>query len=348
MKHTKRNSVIILIVTVLVLLFILKDDYQEIMYHLKNANLLWLFISIALYFVYFLLDQLSLHNIIKQYNDKFKFQFSLYLGIITKFFNGITPLATGGQPMEVYEMHKKGISYANGANIVIQNYIVFQIALVFWAIIAITLNQILHLFEYIPILQQLTVIGFVINFIILIILFMISFSKNFNRILVTFIINIGSKFNFVKDKEKSLKKWNEKCDEYYENAKVLLHNKKVFFRCVIYQVISLSIFYALPLFIAWSLNLGDNLNVINSIAASSYIYVMGCYVPIPGASGGMEYAFLGFFGNFLSDAPLKALLIMWRFMTYYAPTIVGALIFNIFNNQEDLQNFEEQNKKSQK
>ena len=335
MKNTKRNSIIILIITVLVLLFILKDDYHEIMYHLKNANLLWLFISITLYFIYFLFDQLSLHNIIKQYNDKFKFQFSLYLGIITKFFNGITPLATGGQPMEVYEMHKKGISYSNGANIVIQNYIVFQIALVFWAIISILLNQIFHFFEYIPILQQLTVIGFIINFIILIVLFMVSFSKNFNRILVSFIITIGAKLNIVKDKEKSLKKWNEKCTEYYENAKVLLHNKKVFFKCVMYQVISLSIFYALPLFIAWSLNLGDNLNIINTIAASSYIYVMGCYVPIPGASGGMEYAFLGFFGNFLTDAPLKALLIMWRFMTYYAPTIVGAVIFNIFNNQEN-------------
>lgn len=340
MKHTKRNSIIILLITIIVLAFILKDDYHEITEHLKHANLLWLFVSIGLYFVYFLLDQLSLHNIIKQYNDKFKFQFSLYLGIITKFFNGITPLATGGQPMEVYEMHKKGISYSNGANIVIQNYIVFQIALVFWAIISITLNQILQLFEYVPVLQQLTVIGFVINFIILILLFMVSFSKNFNRTLVTFLINVGAKLKIVKDKEKSLKKWNEKCSEYYENAKVLLHNKKTFIKCVIYQVISLSIFYVLPLFIAWSLNLGDNLNVINAIAASSYIYVMGCYVPIPGASGGMEYAFLGFFGNFLSGAPLKSLLIMWRFMTYYAPTIVGAIVFNICNNQENFKNDE--------
>jgi uncharacterized protein (TIRG00374 family) len=91
----------------------------------------------------------------------------------------------------------------------------------------------------------------------------------------------------------------------------------------------------LPLFIAWSLNLGDNLTFLNTIAASSYIYVMGCYVPIPGASGGMEYAFLGFFGNFMADAPLKAVLILWRFMTYYAPTIIGALVFNISNNQTE-------------
>ena len=333
MKHAKRNSIIILIITILVLCYILKDDYHIIISTLKQANLLWLLVTIVLYFIYFIFDQLSLHNIIKQYSKDFKFQFSMYLGIITKFFNGITPLATGGQPMEVYEMHKKGVDYKSGANIVIQNYIVFQIALVFWGIISITLNQFLHFFKYIPVLKQLTIIGFIINFVILIILFMVSFSKKFNKIILTFCIKVLSKLKIVKDKEKALEKWSRTCDEYYENAKVLLHNKKIFIKCVCYQIISLCIYYALPLFIAWSLNLGDNLTILNTIAASSYIYVMGCYVPIPGASGGMEYAFLGFFGNFMADAPLKAVLILWRFMTYYAPTIIGALVFNISNNQ---------------
>ena len=335
MKHAKRNSIIILIITILVLCYILKDDYQIIISTLKQANLLWLLVTIILYFIYFIFDQLSLHNIIKQYSKDFKFQFSMYLGIITKFFNGITPLATGGQPMEVYEMHKKGVDYKSGANIVIQNYIVFQIALVFWGIISITLNQFLHFFKYIPVLKQLTIIGFIINFVILIILFMVSFSKKFNKIILTFIIKVLAKLKIVKDKGKSLDKWSKTCDEYYENAKVLLHNKKVFIKCVCYQIISLCIYYVLPLFIAWSLNLGDNLTILNTIAASSYIYVMGCYVPIPGASGGMEYAFLGFFGNFMADAPLKAVLILWRFMTYYAPTIIGALVFNISNNQTE-------------
>ena len=333
MKHAKRNSIIILIITIGILIYILKDDFNSIMATMQQANLLWLFITIGLYFVYFLFDQLSLHNIIRQYNKDFKFQFSLYLGIITKFFNGITPLASGGQPMEVYEMHKRGVSYSNGANIVIQNYIVFQIALVFWAVLAITLNQIIHFFEYIPILKQLTIIGFVINFVILIVLFMVSFSKNFNRVLINFIINFLAKLRIVKDKEVKIEKWNQRCDDYYVNARKLINNKKLFLKCILYQTLSLGIYYVLPLFIAWSLNLGDNLNVINTIAASSYIYVMGCYVPIPGASGGMEYAFMGFFGNFLVDTPLKALLIMWRFMTYYVPTIVGAVIYNVANNQ---------------
>lgn len=331
MKNTKRNSVIILVITILVLVYILKDNFIPIVETLKQANLLWLFVTLVLFVLYFIFDQLSLHNIIKQYSKDFKFQFSLYLGMITKFFNGITPLATGGQPMEVYEMHKKGIAYSNGTNIVIQNYIVFQIALVFYAFVAAFLDQYYHLFNYVPVLRQLTIIGFIINVVILFILFMVSFNKKFNKKIVNGIINFLYKIKILKEKNKLIEKANKICDDYYENAKTLIKNKKTFAKCIFYQIVSLGIYNLMPLFIAMSLNIND-LNVISSISASAYIYVMGCYVPIPGATGGMEYAFMGYFGSFLSDAPLKALLILWRFLTYYMPTIFGALIYNLFNN----------------
>ena len=233
--------------------------------------------------------------------------------------------------MEVYEMHKKGIAYSNGTNIVIQNYIVFQIALVFYAFVAAFLDQYYHLFNYVPVLRQLTIIGFIINVVILFILFMVSFNKKFNKKIVNGIINFLYKIKILKEKNKLIEKANKICDDYYENAKTLIKNKKTFAKCIFYQIVSLGIYNLMPLFIAMSLNIND-LNVISSISASAYIYVMGCYVPIPGATGGMEYAFMGYFGSFLSDAPLKALLILWRFLTYYMPTIFGALIYNLFNN----------------
>ena len=59
---------------------------------------------------------------------------------------------------------------------------------------------------------------------------------------------------------------------------------------------------------------------------------MGCYVPIPGATGGMEFGFIGFFRNFITGNKLHALLIIWRFLTYYLPTILGSIIYNIFKS----------------
>ena len=329
MKNIRRNSIIIFIITGLILYFILKDNFKDIVSTLMDANLWWILAAVGIFLLYFLFDQMSFFLMTKQYQKDIKIRFILHLGVVTKFFNGVTPLASGGQPMQIYELHKEGVSVSNGTNIVIQNYIVFQIAFVAWAIIAYILNHAMHLFQSVPLLRELTMIGFVVNGIVLLVLFLISFSKNFNRTIVSWIINFLAKFKKKMNKEEELKKWNKNCDDYYENAQVLIKEPKVFLTCILCQFISLALYFAIPFFIAYSIGVGRDLSLINTIVAGEYIYIMGCYVPIPGATGGMEYGFLGFFGNFLSGYSLSALMVLWRFLTYYLPTIIGAIVFNI-------------------
>ena len=92
----------------------------------------------------------------------------------------------------------------------------------------------------------------------------------------------------------------------------------------------MTFYFLVPLPLAYALGVGSSINIISTIAAGSYIYNMGCYVPIPGATGGMEVGFFGFFGNFYTDsAILSSLMILWRFITYYLPTLIGAIAFNI-------------------
>ena len=282
-KHHKLNTLIIFLLTILVLWLLLRHDYQNIINSILKANIIWLFITLIIYLLYFIFDQLCFYNILKTYKKDISFKYVLYLGIITKFFNGITPLSTGGQPLQVYEMHKKGISVSNGTNIVIQNYIVFQIVFMLYSCIAV-------------------------------------------------IINLLAKLKIVKNKEKQIKKWTKTCDEYYQNGQELSKHKATFLKCCLYQVISLFLYYLLPLFIAIAIGCANNLTIISTIAAGAYIYIMSCFIPIPGATGGTEYGFHGLFANFIKEPKLSALLILWRFITYYAPTIIGAIIFNIGSN----------------
>jgi uncharacterized protein (TIRG00374 family) len=56
-------------------------------------------------------------------------------------------------------------------------------------------------------------------------------------------------------------------------------------------------------------------------------------VPIPGASGGMEAGFMGFFGNFVEGPALNVFVLVWRGITYYLPMIAGAIAFNVYNGR---------------
>ena len=107
MKHVKRNSIIIFAVTFLVLFFVLKDNFSEVVSSLLRMDYRYLLIAFLLYFLY-----LFFHTLVNYYwvNDKEKLSLkhAFVHMIITQFFNGITPFSSGGQPMEVYMLKQHG------------------------------------------------------------------------------------------------------------------------------------------------------------------------------------------------------------------------------------------------
>ena len=66
-----------------------------------------------------------------------------------------------------------------------------------------------------------------------------------------------------------------------------------------------------------------------AIVTSAYIMIIGSFVPIPGATGGLEFGFVQLYGNFIGGSQLSAMMIVWRFITYYFGMIVGAIALNI-------------------
>ena len=57
--------------------------------------------------------------------------------------------------------------------------------------------------------------------------------------------------------------------------------------------------------------------------------IIGAFVPLPGGTGGLEYSFITFFGNFISGSKLTTLMLMWRFCTYYFGMLIGAVLLNL-------------------
>ena len=73
------------------------------------------------------------------------------------------------------------------------------------------------------------------------------------------------------------------------------------------------------------------------IAMSSFVTMANTFIPIPGASGGTEWAFVEIFSTIIDPALAKSVMILWRFSTYHFVMIVGALIFIIAKRKYDKQ-----------
>ena len=122
---------------------------------------------------------------------------------------------------------------------------------------------------------------------------------------------------------------NNKFDDYYKGFQNLKKRKGLTVVGILLNIASLLCLYIVPLFILYSMGDFQSLTVLETLTASAYVYVIGAFVPIPGASGGMEYGFTQFFGNFIGLGTISATVIIWRFITYYLGVITGGILFSL-------------------
>ncbi len=331
MKNLKKNTIILLVITILVLYFVLKDDMNNIIKTLETMDYIFVLIAVMFFFFYIILRAYVNYLVVGE-KKKYTFKESIKHNVIVQFFNGITPFSTGGQPMEIYMLTEHDIKLSKATNVTIQNFIFYQVALVIYGILAVSYNAIFHIFPKIPFLRNLVLIGFLINTLIIVILGIITFSDKLTKKMVHFLVRVITKLGILKKHEGLIEKLDNTVDEFQTSSRKLLEDKRFFIKGVSLNFVALSCLYIIPLFLVLGLN-SNCLNIMDSLTASAYTLIVGSFVPIPGASGGIEYSFTQFFGNFIDIKMISAVLLIWRFITYYLGMILGALLFNLDNKK---------------
>lgn len=326
------NFFIILVVLILVLYFSLKDNYREIINYISNINLFWLFVSIAILLLHRVIVGLCSYKVVLINNANVNFGKMVQINFIIPFFHGITPFSGGGQPMEIYYLHNEGVSKTKSTNIVLQNFILYQIALIVVSLLAVICNQIFELFPKDDFMRRLVLLGFLINFLVLLISLVAGFYKKLTSYIVKKIITFLNKIKIIKDVDGTLNKFNNYIDNFYNNANLLKKNKKQVCYVILLHMISLILLYSIPYTIILGMGLKD-INYIYILIATTYVMIIGSFVPIPGGTGGIEYGFMYFCGLIISGSVLTAVMLMWRFITYYLAMIIGAIFLMMYRKK---------------
>ena len=334
LKNIKKNTIILVLMTVLILYIVLRKDMTSIIDDFYKLDYKYILIALILYFIYIFLHSYVVYKTVNK-KEKFSLRESFKHNMIAQFFNGITPFSTGGQPMEIYMLTEHDISASKATNYIMQNFVFYQIALVLFGFIAVLINSQMHLFPKINFLKEIVILGFIINTLIAIVILVFSLSKTMATKLVKGSINVLYKMHIIKNKEKQEKIWNERLEEYNECADELKKRKELFALGVLLNFLGLACLYAIPLFICYALHDFNNMSLVSAVVSSAYVMVASSFVPIPGASGGIEYSFTQFFGNFLSTGKTSSALLIWRFITYYFGMIVGSILFNFDKEKEE-------------
>lgn len=326
MKNKLFNALLLIVVTLLVLYFSLKDDYNTIVNTIFNIDKKFLIMGFFLLFSYWFFKSITTWIITKEYN-KYRFRQSFRMIIETNFFHAVTPFSSGGQPYEIYSLKKSGLKITDATNVSVQSFITYQIALVLLGVIAVICNYKFNLFLENKMLSKLVTLGFIINLLVIVVLFLITFTKRISGFILKIIINILDKFHIFKDKEKIKNNLNKYLKDFNDGAKKIFENKFRFIGLVLLQFISLVSLYLIPFVLFMGIDIYINPLIV--IMTSAYVMLIGSFVPIPGGTGGLEYGFIMFFSTFNSSKVVTAVMLLWRFITYYFGMILGAFVLGL-------------------
>ena len=94
--------------------------------------------------------------------------------LVASFFHGITPSASGGQIAQVFVFHKQGIAMEQAMSILVIDFIVYQIVMVFISLIMLLLKMPYFMNHTVFLLA---ILGFMINAMVIGVLILCSYSS---------------------------------------------------------------------------------------------------------------------------------------------------------------------------
>jgi uncharacterized protein (TIRG00374 family) len=242
--------------------------------------------------------------------------------LLGKYYDSVTPAAIGGQPFQIWYMHKNaGIGKGMATTIPIIGMISNQIGFIIVASVAflfgsLSINN--------AVLMATACFGLLFYAFWPIAILIATFLPNTTAELINLIVKFLAKIHIVKDKEKAIKKVSDGVDEYAKCVKQILKTRGLFLREILLSVCFHLLISMIPFFVLTAFGGAVDFLpcLVTTIAVTSAVY----FVPTPGNAGAAEGTFFVVFSA-LSSGYIFWAMLTWRFFSYYIYIIIGAIIY---------------------
>lgn len=245
-----------------------------------------------------------------------------------RYYDSITPLATGGQPFQVMYMNKRGLKGSDSLSVCMGKYVLQQITYIAFALIVMIIGITLpNEGTGATVVTATSWVGFALNAFVIFLVGFISISKKIGDKLVSGTLKLLCKMRILKNYDKHYMKVQRTVSDYQTTMKVYAKDPKTFFSIFGITVLNLFCIYSLPFLIHASFY-GFHFELFGQI----FVYCVmvdlaSSFFPLPGGTGASELSFSVLFANLFGiGGNLFWAMLIWRFFTYYIYIIQGLVV----------------------
>lgn len=315
------NLIIFILLIILTFYLVLKDqDFSQMDSILKGVKKEFILLAVLVMCIYVSCEAINIRRILKELGEKVSFFSAIKYTLSGFFFSAITPAASGGQPMEIYYMHKDNISVAHSTLTLLMQLCSFQIISISFGII----SAIIHFDVLKNGLIYLFILGIALNSSALALLVIAIFSKRLSEGLIKFSVKV-LKFFRIRNIEEKQEKLEKELASYQTSAIYIKEHKLLMVKTLLTTAVQLLAYYSVTywVYLAFGLN---TYNIWQILTLQAVLYATVSGIPSPGAVGVSEGGFLGIFKKAFPEATISSAMLLSRGVNFYLLIIVSVIV----------------------
>lgn len=247
-------------------------------------------------------------------------------------FNQLTPLSSGGQPMEIYVLSQMGIPVGLGMSAAMMLTLIYHLYIFLFGAVTIATFYAFQgatLARVAPFLWA----GYILNLFTTGVFIAIIVSEKKTLALLKKLVHWAKKLRIIRDEEKAFTKVSNEMQSFNDAFRFL--RQEGLGRVIIagiYYFLALTALYIVPYWVFRSFGMRYPVHLV--IMGTIAVAFVTSYIPLPGASLGAEGGFYFIFSYFFPETQgLGLIVVFWRLVTFYYPIVFGNILFTSWNRK---------------
>ena len=297
------------------------DELGRVWEAMRSLDGRWTAAALGCVAAYLFLRMAALRHYLARHGARVSWREAMGATGVGQFYSAITPSSSGGQPMQVLWLRRRGVPASLGTACVSAKFLGFQTAFL-------ALGGALGLLNWRAVSEQLygfrwlVVAGFAVNGGLIALVMLTLPRAGAAARLGGAMVRLGAKLRLVKRPEEALARFEASFADYRAALLSLLRSPAdalamlglSLAQVVAYMGVTVCIYHAFGLS-------GTSDGWIFTL--QTLLFIAAAFVPLPGAAGAQESGFVVFFHGVFPESDLAAAMLCWRFFTYYFLLIAG-------------------------
>lgn len=320
----KKIILILLPLGVLGAMALLDPHVTDIGGVLSAISPFWFLAAAGSMLLYYFFDTVMYQLACRHMGTPQKFGESLLTTMLGFFYSALTPFSSGGQPMQVLQMRRRGMRVGTATSVLMMKFLAWQLVITLLGVIGLVALSNNVVSQRTSILVMFA-IGFAVYAGSVAIALLAFLRPDWLHRAGEGILNFLERRHILKNQERILRAhavWARTIADFREAVQLLLKRPMGMLGIFLAAVLEAFAYMSVTYFLYRGLGFAAH-GLFHVVLLQSLLYICVSFVPLPGASIASEGGFYMVFSELFSAAARFPAVLLWRLITYYSALLLG-------------------------